>query len=55
MKAEQVVHFLSHPSPRPLCPVAHDPSCSYSLTGTLLSIQPYADCGSREVGRGQGR
>lgn len=38
-------------------PVALEPSSSvpYSQTGTLLSIQSYADCGSREVGRKLGR
>lgn len=56
MNAEQGVHFLlTSFSPPPLS------RCSWSLlfsalqSGTLLSIQPYADCGSREVGRGQGR
>lgn len=58
MNAEQGVHFLlTSFSPPALSRRSWSLlfSALQSHTGTLLSIQPYADCGSREVGRGQGR
>lgn len=58
MKAEQGVLFSSHSSLRPFLSRSSWALLLRALqshTGTLLSIQPYADCGSREVVRKLGR
>lgn len=58
MNAEQGVLFSSHSSLRPFLSRSSWALLLRALqshTGTLLSIQSYVDCGSREVGRKLGR